>query len=67
MELFNTQQVSKQLSIARQTVQKYALEHNIGQKFGVDRLFTSEDIERLRAIYISAPKRGRPAVQQKGA
>jgi len=57
-KLFNTQTVKEMLGIGRSTVNKLALENNIGQKLGVDRAFNADDIEQLRSLVAAMPGRG---------
>ena len=57
MELLSTEQVAKLTGRQPVTVRRLAREHGIGHLVGNSRVFSSEDVERIRAINIVG---GRP-------
>lgn len=62
MKLYTTQEVkeilSEQKRIGRSTVNKLALEANLGQIKGNSRVFTEADLEALKALARTMPGQG---------
>lgn len=62
---YTAPEVARMLGKTTQAISRYAQNHpGIGQKYGRDWVFGEDDVEKLRAVKMGAPKRSRKKAAQ---